>query len=80
MVNTAPWQELSEALDMCITPASVKLAELLAGMSRAWVCWSVNVTPVEASLLWLVPLYAAGGLVLLHLVRGWQRSTSLEAR
>jgi uncharacterized membrane protein len=34
----------------------------------------------ELSLLWLIALYAGAGLVLLHLVRGWQRSTSVEAR
>jgi Ca2+/H+ antiporter, TMEM165/GDT1 family len=34
----------------------------------------------ELSLLWLIALYAGAGLVLLHLVRGWQRSTSAEAR
>src|SRR4051794_21474170 len=34
----------------------------------------------ELSLLWLIALYAAGGVVLVGLVRGWQRSTSVEAR
>jgi uncharacterized membrane protein len=34
----------------------------------------------ELSLLWLIALYAATGVVLLHRVRGWQRGTSLEVR
>jgi uncharacterized membrane protein len=34
----------------------------------------------EFSLLWLIALYAAGGVVLVGLVRGWQRSTPVEAR
>jgi hypothetical protein len=48
MVNTAPWQVLSEALLMATAPDRVKVAWSLAGTVKLPV-WLVKLTPVAAS-------------------------------
>src|SRR4029453_12257358 len=49
IVNTAPWQELSEALLMLIAFASVRVVVAPAATSTAGPVWCLNFTPVEAS-------------------------------
>jgi uncharacterized membrane protein len=55
---------------------------LLSSFGTFWAAEGIGVRwpGGELSLLWLIALYAAAGVVLLHRVRGWQRSTSMEVR
>ena len=58
-MNTAPWQPLSEAFDMCAAPVSVCVALPLAAMSIVRPVWSVNVTPVVTHVGWVPSAVAA---------------------
>ena len=52
IVNTAPWQPLSDAFDMLADPASVVCVSSLAATSIERPVWSVNVTPVVVQAGW----------------------------
>jgi uncharacterized membrane protein len=55
---------------------------LLSSFGTFWAAEGIGVRwpGSELSLLWLIALYAATGVVLLHRVRGWRRGTSVDVR
>src|SRR4051812_14579294 len=55
---------------------------LLSAFGTFWAAEGIGVRwpGSELSLLWLVALYAASGVVLLHRIRGWQSLATVEVR